>query len=829
MDIRQAADRGYFPADKGANHEVERNIRSKIAEKLSHNYGRTLEDASEFQLYNAVALTVRDAIMEKWTASREAVKQSKPKHLYYLSLEFLIGRALNNNIMNLLKTDAYCTVLSSLGLTAEGIAGHEHDAGLGNGGLGRLAACFMESLSTLNMSAAGCGIYYEYGLFQQRIIDGNQVEYPDLWLEDGNIWEVKNPDELYEVHFGGQIAEEWYDGAMRFAHSNFESVIAVPHDIPVLGYGSDMVNMLRLWSARSPKHIDMGLFNKGEYHSASREKDLAEALSKVLYPEDNHYTGKTLRLRQQYFFVSATVQWIVREYKRIHGTNFIQMADHISIHINDTHPALAIPELMRILIDVEKLNWTNAWEIVCKVFAYTNHTVLAEALERWPVAFFQQNLPRIYNILVEINETYCKSLWNVYPGQWERIADMAVIADGEVKMANLCVVMCEYVNGVSGLHTEILKSTVFGNYYLYKPDKFLNVTNGVTHRRWLLQANPGLSDLISETIGTGWVMEPEALSGLSRYADDAAFAEKFAAIKRYNKVRLAEYIAQADGIRADPDSIFDVQIKRLHEYKRQLLNVIHILYLYRRLKEDRAAAECPRTFIFGAKASPGYHRAKMIIKLIHSVAEYIANDPDPFIQEMIRVVFIQNYGVSIAEKIIPAADVSEQISTAGKEASGTGNMKLMINGAVTLGTLDGANVEIRNLVGDDNIFIFGLSATQANELLSEGYYDSRRIYDADEGLARAVDMLADGSLQPDKPRLFVDIYNSLLWDDAETADRYLVFPDFNSYEEAQRNVDARYKQIGNWRAMAIRNVAAAGYFSSDRAIREYNRRIWKLA
>ena len=815
-------------AKKLIDTDEKRHILQKISEKLSHNYGRTLDSATNKQMYNAVALTVKDAIMEKWTVSREEVKKSKRKQLYYLSLEFLIGRALNNNIINLLKTDVYRDVLASLGISLDEIAELENDAGLGNGGLGRLAACFMDSLSTLKMNASGCGILYEYGLFMQQIQEGNQIELPDPWLEDGNIWEIQYPDEQYEVHFGGNIVEEWADGAIRLLYNNFETVMATPHDIPVLGYNSQVVNRLRLWSARAPKHFDMNLFNSGDYHSASREKNLAEALSKVLYPEDNHYTGKTLRLRQQYFFVSATIQWIVRDYKLVYGTNFYRMGDHIAIHINDTHPALAIPELMRILIDDEKLKWDDAWDIACNVFSYTNHTIMSEALECWPVAFFEQNLPRIYKIVSEINETYCKALWDTYPGEWQRIADMAVIAYDEVRMANLCVVMCKKVNGVSELHTDILKQNVFRNYYEYTPDKFINITNGMTHRRWLMHANPGLSGLISSAIGDGWVTAPERLSELAKFAGDAAFAADFMKIKLQNKRRLSDYIMRTSGDRIDPNTIFDVQIKRLHEYKRQLLNIIHILHLYLKLKKLPNSITCPRTFIFGAKASPGYHRAKLIIKLITSVAEYIKNDPDPNVREMLKVVFIANYGVSIAEKIIPAADVSEQISTAGKEASGTGNMKLMLNGALTLGTLDGANVEIMRLVGEDNMYLFGLNADETHALYVSGGYDSRRLYEDNEDLAHAVDMFINGELIPDKPRLFSDIYNALLYNEAGMSDEYLVFRDFDSYAKAQHRLERDFLDTSLWSGKAIRNVAAAGYFSSDRAISEYNKYIWQL-
>ncbi|MDR3121636.1 MAG: glycogen/starch/alpha-glucan phosphorylase [Clostridiales bacterium] len=819
-------------ADAGSASELleqeKQRLLQKLSDKLQHHHGSTLQDASKKQLYSAIALTVRDSIMEMWTASKEDTENNRRKQLYYLSLEFLVGRALDNNIINLLKSDAYQAVCDTLGISLDDIAEQENDAGLGNGGLGRLAACFLDSLSTLRMNATGCGIRYEYGLFRQKIMDGYQIELPDPWLEDGNIWEIQSQDEQFEVRFGGEITETWEDGVTKFAHERYETVIAQPYDIPVLGYSSNVVNRLRLWSARSPKHFDMDLFNRGDYVSASKEKELAEVLSKVLYPEDNHYTGKTLRLRQQYFFVSATVQWIVWDYKRVYGTNFYKMPEYVAIHINDTHPTLAIPELMRILVDEEKLHWSDAWDITSRIFSYTNHTIMSEALERWPVTFFRQNLPRIFTIVSEINETYCKSLWDVYPGDWDRIANMAVIADGEVRMANLCIVMSKKVNGVSGLHTEILKHTIFSDYYHHTPAKFLNVTNGVTHRRWLLHANHGLARLISDTIGNGWILEPAQLAGIAPYAEDAAFAESFMKVKYENKARLADYILQMTGARVDPASMFDVQVKRLHEYKRQLLNIIHILHLYAQLKEDPRAIKHPRTFIFAAKAAPGYYRARLIIKLITSISEHLANDPDPKVREMLRVVFVENYGVSIAEKIIPAADVSEQISTAGKEASGTGNMKFMLNGALTIGTLDGANVEMRERVGDDNIYIFGLTAGEVQKLYADGSYNSRQVYDADRALAHAVNLIADGTLTPEKPRLFIDIFNSLLYNEGGMSDEYLVLKDFKSYANTQLRVEADFLQKRLWNQKAIVNVANAGYFSSDRSIHDYNEKIWRL-
>ena len=803
-----------------------KELLEEISSKLRQYYGKPVKDATRKQLYNAIALTIKDRIMYKWAISTEDVENYKLKQLYYLSLEFLMGRALSNNILNFLKTDVYQEVCSYLDLSLDEIAEEENDAGLGNGGLGRLAACFMDSLSTLRLPATGCGIRYEYGLFKQKILDGYQIEMTDPWLEDGNVWETPSPDEKFEVRFGGTVYESWEDGAMKMIHENYETIYALPYDMPISGYNSNVVNKLRLWSAKSATQMDMTLFNSGDYLSASKDKQLAEVLSKVLYPEDNHQTGKTLRLKQQYFFVSATIQWILKDYKRVYGTNFFKMPDYIAIHINDTHPALAIPEMMRILIDCENLHWNEAWEIVSRIFSYTNHTIMSEAMECWQISFFKQNLPRIYSIVHEINETYCKQLWEKHPGAWDKIAHMAIIANDEVRMANLCIVMCRTVNGVSDLHTKILRKDVFREFCEEEPKKLVNVTNGVTHRRWLLHANPGLAGLIRETIGEDWILEPDQLKRLADYADDRVFQKRCEQIKMENKQRLADYILDTNGVMVDPQSIFDIQVKRLHEYKRQLLNVIHILHLYQRIKEDKSYRPYPRTFIFGAKASPGYYRAKMIIKLINSLAALIEADPD--VRKYLQVVFIENYGVSLAEKIIPAADVSEQISTAGKEASGTGNMKFMLNGAVTIGTLDGANVEIEKLVGADNIYIFGMRAKEVSDLYNSGNYSSMHLYEIDEAINKAVNMIADGTLTPDKPRIFTDIYNSLLYNERGLADRYFVLRDFNSYKETHERLLTDYNNKSNWYHKTIINIASAGYFSSDRAIRDYNEMIWHL-
>lgn len=799
-------------------------IKEAILGKLRRHFGRTLEDATQSQLYKACALTIRDEIMERWTNSMEEVEKSGSKQLYYLSVEFLMGRALGNNLINLLKEEAYRDTLKELDIDIEELQEVEPDAGLGNGGLGRLAACFLDSLSTLNLPATGCGIRYEYGLFKQKIVDGYQIEIPDPWLDDGNIWEIPRPEEQEEIRFGGRIIERWEDGKLKITHEGYHSVIAVPYDMPVTGYNSSLVNTLRMWKAHSPKHIDMSLFSQGDYIKATAEKELAEVISKVLYPEDRHYEGKELRLKQHYFFVSATMQHIVRKHKE--RFNLMELPEKVAVHINDTHPALAIPELMRILMDNEGMDWDTAWRITRRTFAYTNHTVMSEALERWPVQMFKELLPRIYTIINEINERHCRKLWKQYPGQWDRISRMAIIAYDEIRMANLCIVGSHSVNGVSALHTEILKKETFKDFYDIFPGKFTSITNGVTHRRWLLHANPKLAGLITESIGDGWILHSEELKKLERFADDASFREEFRRIKRGNKERLAKYIKEHNGIDINPDSIFDVQVKRLHEYKRQLLNVFHIMYLYNRLFHNPNEDITPRTFIFGAKASPGYHRAKLIIKLINSVANKINSDKT--IKDKIKVVFLEDYRVSLAEKIIPAADVSEQISTAGKEASGTGNMKFMLNGALTIGTLDGANIEIREKVGLENIFIFGLKTSEVNKYYQYGGYHPKELYDQNLALRTVLDQLVNGFLETDSTRIFNEIYHSLLFGDGGMADQYFVLGDFESYCHIQEQIDGMFRRQEPWTKKAILNIANAGYFSSDRCVLEYNDKIWNL-
>ena len=805
----------------------QQKIKDEIIGKLNRHYGRTLDDATKEHIYKATALTVRDRMMEKWTAYRRQQRTAQRKELFYLSFEFLMGRSLGNNLLNAGLTEDYDKVLRSMGCSLEEISSQERDAGLGNGGLGRLAACFLDSLATLEYPAFGCSIRYEYGLFKQLIVDGEQVETPDNWLEDGSVWEIARPEEQVTVRFGGKVNTEMTDRGMKVSYSDTTDVIGIPYDVPVIGYNAKIVNTLRLWSASSKKDLDMTSFADGDYLQAVEEKALAEVLSKVLYPEDNHREGKALRLRQQYFFVSCTIQWIISRFKRHHqGMDLDRLPDYIAIHINDTHPAIAIPELMRVLMDNEGMGWDQAWDIVCRVFAYTNHTIMAEALEKWPMDMFQTLLPRIYMIVDEMNRRLVNDLHSRYGDDWGKINYMSIIAYNYISMANLCLATCHKVNGVSALHTEILKNDVFRDYNNLMPDKFVSITNGITYRRWLKLANPGLSELITSKIGDKWIKEAKELEKLLPFADKADFRKNFKEIKRQNKIALAEYIKEHNHVEVDPDSIFDVQVKRLHEYKRQLMNVLHILYLYDKLKNAPSFDMYPHTFIFGAKASPGYTRAKLIIRLINDVAALVNNDPQ--INGKIKVVFIENYGVSLAQKIIPAADISEQISTAGKEASGTGNMKFMANGALTIGTLDGANVEMLQCVGDDNIFIFGMKTPEVNHELQYDQNSAQSIYAANAEVHRVIDMLIDGTVNPANPRLYYDLYQSLIFGDHGKADTYMVVRDFEAYCAIHRVAEQQYKNEDLWVKKAIINVAKSGFFSSDRTIHEYNDKIWHL-
>ncbi len=805
----------------------ETELRNEIEGKIARHFGKTLEDATPKMIYTACALTARDQIMAKWAISHKEVKKEGSKKLYYLSFEFLMGRLLTSNILNLMQTKTYTNALKSLGYEVSDIAELENDAGLGNGGLGRLAACFMDSLTTMDLPAYGCTIRYEYGLFRQRIVDGYQTELPDTWLENGNAWEIARPEEAVTVKFGGQVYTDWSDGHFSFRYENAHTITAVPYDVPLVGYDAKIVNKLRLWSAKAPDVMDMQAFNSGDYIRSTEERQLAELISKVLYPEDNHTEGKELRLKQQYFLVSATLQWILHEYETRYGYDWKNLPKKAVIHINDTHPTLAIPELMRLLIDEKGLGWDEAWDITRRTFAYTNHTVLSEALEKWPLDMFKRILPRISMIVEEINRRLMENLQMVYPDDWGKQKWMSIISDNQVFMANLCLATCFAVNGVSTLHTKILTSDIFADYYRLDKKRFHAITNGITFRRWIANCNPELTELISSKIGDKWIKDYNELEKLKKFADDPAFQEEFAKIKYNNKVRLSEYIKKHNGIEINPDSIFDVQAKRLHEYKRQLLNVLHILSEYNRLVENPNIEYTPKTYIFGAKAAPGYKRAKLIIKLINSVAEMINNDER--IAGKIKVVFLENYGVSIAEMLVTAADVSEQISTAGKEASGTGNMKFMLNGAVTCGTLDGANVEMLEQVGKDNIYIFGLKADEvAARLKFNNSEEVQTLYSTNTVLRKALEQLISGEIEPENTQIFRDLYQTLLFGDYGYPDVYMVLRDFPAYCHTQDQISKDYNNKAKWWHMAIMNTASAGFFSSDRTINDYNEKIWHL-
>ena len=801
-------------------------IKSEISGKIRRYFAKSVDKATPQEIYKAVSFTIRDEIMEKWVKYQEEADGKHQKELYYLSFEFLMGRAMGNNLMNIMEAEVYKDALSEMGVSLEEVEEIENDAGLGNGGLGRLAACFLDSLTNLELPAFGCGIRYEYGLFKQKIVDGYQIEMPDPWLQGGNVWDIARPEDMKEVHFNGQIEEYFEDGRMKFRHVNYNTVIAEPYDMPITGFDSETVNTLRLWRARSPEVIDMREFNRGDYAKASENKELAEVISKVLYPEDNHYEGKMLRLKQQYFFVSATIQWIISKQKQ-KGLSLYDLPQYVQIHINDTHPTIAIPELMRLLMDEEGMGWDDAWDIVTKTFAYTNHTILCEALEKWPMDMVNNLLPRVAQIIYEIDRRHRCELEERFPGDYGKIEYMAVISHGQVSMANLCLAACHSVNGVAALHTEILKAETFKDYYSIYPYKFKNMTNGVTFRRWLYKANPQLASLITESIGDAWIKDWRHLENLLPFADDKAFRDEFSKIKHNNKLKLADYIKDHNNIAVDPDSLFDVQIKRLHEYKRQLLKALHIIYRYKKITEDPQNANMtPETFIFGAKAAPGYHTAKLIIKFINNVASVVNSDPRT--KDILKVVFIENYSVSIAEKIVAAANLSEQISTASKEASGTGNMKLMLNGALTIGTMDGANVEIRQMVGDDNIFIFGLSSQEVLNIYAHGKSPSPEIYATNMGIKSIVDTLVDGTFSQGEANIFYDIYRSLVQDSGGFADQYLILADFESYLNANHEVMKQFADKDVWNKKAVINVAKAGFFSSDRTIEDYNREIWKL-
>ncbi|MBM6618046.1 glycogen/starch/alpha-glucan phosphorylase [Bacillus suaedaesalsae] len=788
-------------------------FKRRYLQRLEMMYGKRFEDTTVMEQYHALGQLVREAISSRWIETNEAYRTTKQKQVYYLSIEFLLGRLLGNNLVNLGVYGLCEEALGELGINLSEVEQCEIDAGLGNGGLGRLAACFLDSLASLDLPGHGCGIRYKHGLFDQKIVNGYQVELPEQWLRHGNVWEVKRADKAVQVRFWGEVETYYVKGRLSFKHVNAETILAVPYDMPVIGYETNTVNTLRLWNAEPapfPTNRD-----------ALTYKRETEAVSEFLYPDDTNDEGKILRLKQQYFLVASSLHSIIRSYKK-HHEDIQHLHEYVAIHINDTHPVLAIPELMRILLDEENLSWDEAWSVTTKTISYTNHTTLSEALEKWPEHIFKPLLPRIYMIVKEVNERFCRELWELYPGEWDRIERMAIVSHGLIRMAHLAIVGSHSINGVAKIHSDILKMREMKDFYDVYPTRFNNKTNGITHRRWLLKANPELSTLISESIGTDWIRSPMELRMLEAYADDSSFHHSFQAVKKKRKEILAHRIKQQTGIVVDLDSIFDVQVKRLHAYKRQLLNVFHIMYLYNRLKEDSDFEMVPRTFIFGAKASPGYHYAKKIIKLINSVADKVNSDPR--VAPYMKVVFLENYRVSLAEEIIPATDLSEQISTASKEASGTGNMKFMMNGALTIGTLDGANIEIREAVGEDNIITFGLTAEQVLHYYQKGGYTSLDYYHHHKSIQTVVEQLVNGFF-PNVGSEFEMIYDSLL----EQNDEFFVLKDLSSYSLAQQEVERVYRDQRSWYQKSIINIAKSGYFSSDRTIKQYSDEIWGLS
>ena len=792
--------------------------REAMEDALRRIFGCSLQDATEKQIYRALCTVVRELLAEKNRLFQNRCAKEEKKEVYYMSMEFLVGTSLRNNLYNLGIEQEYRDFLAQVGISIDHLYAMEPDAGLGNGGLGRLASCYMDAATGLGYPVTGCSIRYEFGIFRQKIVDGWQMEFPDNWLEMGDVWLRTREDDAVEVKFGGEVREWMDNGRFKVAQVGYQSVIAVPHDMFISGYDSDAANRLILWSAKLPQSFDMAAFSRGDYVRALERNAMAETISKVLYPADDHIQGKRLRLKQQYLLVSASLQSILKKHYRKYHT-YANLADKLAIHINDTHPALCVPELMRLLIDEHDFGWDEAWEITCNTLSYTNHTVMSEALERWSVDLFREQLPRVYSICVEINRRLIERLCAVYPNDWGKINYMAVIANNEVRMANLCLAACHAVNGVSKLHTDILRNGIFRDYCQITPDRFLNVTNGIAYRRWLCQSDPLLTDYLTGLIGNGFQRDARELEKLMKYEDDDKVLAELRRIKRKNKERLAKLIEEQNGIRVDPDSIFDIQIKRLHEYKRQLLNILHVLYLYNQIKKNPDAPFVPRTFIFAAKASAGYIRAKQIISLIVAVSNYI--NADPQVRDKLKVVFIEDYKVSLAEIIIPAADISEQISVAGKEASGTGNMKLMINGAVTIGTLDGANVEIHEQVGDDNIFLFGMKAHEVEALWQRGYDPNEFLTDE---LREVLDMLTSGILG----QRFDDLVDSLLTKRFGVADAYMTVADFADYVRAQKLVSETYLDQKKFARMSLVNIAKAGIFSSDRSVREYAEKIWDL-
>ena len=801
-------------------------LKKTIVFNVKSIYRKTIDEATPAMVYQAVALAVKDMIIDRWIATHKEYDKQDAKIVYYMSMEFLTGRFLGNNIISLCEQKEIEEALSELGFDLNSIEDQERDPALGNGGLGRLAACFLDSLASLGYPAYGCGIRYRYGMFKQQIRDGYQIEVPDEWLKDGYPFEIRRAEYATEVKFGGYVETEWDGKRNHFVQKGYQSVMAVPYDIPIVGYGNNVVNSLRIWDAQPVNTFNLSEFDKGDYQKAVEQENLAKTIVEVLYPNDNHYSGKELRLKQQYFFISASVQRAIKKYKEKHD-DIHKFYEKASFQLNDTHPTVAVAELMRILLDEENLEWDEAWEITTKTCAYTNHTIMAEALEKWPIELFSRLLPRVYQIVEEINRRFVAQIQQRYPGDNEKIRRMAIIYDGQVRMAYLAIVGSFSVNGVAKLHTEILEKQELRDFYEMMPEKFNNKTNGITQRRFLLHGNPLLADWVTDKIGNEWITDLSNIKKLSVYVDDEKCQQEFMNIKYQNKIRLAKYIKEHNGIDVDPRSIFDVQVKRLHEYKRQLMNILHVMYLYNQLKDNPNMDIVPRTFIFGAKAAAGYKRAKLTIKLINNVADVINNDKS--IGGKLKVVFIEDYRVSNAELIFSAADVSEQISTASKEASGTGNMKFMLNGALTIGTMDGANVEMAEEVGKENMFIFGASADEIINLENNGGYNPMDIFNNDQDIRRVLMQLINGYYSPQDPELFRDIYNSLLnTQSSDRADTYFILKDFRSYAEAHRKIDQAYRDEKWWARTAMLNTASAGKFSSDRTIEEYVRDIWHL-
>ena len=802
------------------SHFKKEEFKKAVKENVKMLYRKTIDEATQQQIFQAVSLAVKDVIIDNWLATQKQYEKDDPKIVYYMSMEFLMGRALGNNMINLLCYDDVRETLEELGLDLNLIEDQEPDAALGNGGLGRLAACFLDSLATLGYPAYGCGIRYRYGMFKQKIENGYQVEVPDNWLKYGNPFEIKRDEYAVEVKFGGYVDVEMHNGRQKFVQKGYQSVRAVPYDMPIVGYGNHIVNTLRIWDAEAINNFNLDSFDKGEYQKAVEQENLARTICEVLYPNDNHMAGKELRLKQQYFFISASVQRAIAKYKETHD-DIRKFHEKVTFQLNDTHPTVAVAELMRILVDEEGLEWDEAWEITRKTCAYTNHTIMAEALEKWPIELFSRLLPRVYQIVEEINRRFVIEIQNKYPGDQEKIRKMAILYDGQVRMAHLAIAGSYSVNGVARLHTDILKKRELKDFYEMMPEKFNNKTNGITQRRFLLHGNPLLASWVTDKIGDDWITNLDHLKHLKVYVDDEKCQQEFMNIKYQNKVRLAKYIKEHNGIDVDPRSIFDCQVKRLHEYKRQLMNILHVMYLYNEIKAHPDMDIVPRTFIFGAKAAAGYYTAKLTIKLINAVADKINNDPS--INGKIKVVFIEDYRVSNAELIFAAADVSEQISTASKEASGTGNMKFMLNGALTLGTMDGANVEIVEEVGKENAFIFGLSADQVMEYEKNGNYNPRDVYNNNQDVRQVLTQLVNGFYSPENPELFRALYDALL-----EKDTYFTLLDFDSYKEAHNRIDAAYRDEEHWARTAMLQTASAGKFSSDRTIEEYAKEMWHL-